>query len=209
MTHKTFGLILDKDFERSNYKRLIRKLKNGDTLVIKSIDRVGRNYNEILEQWRIITKEKQAYIVVLDMPLLDTKQNRDQTGTLIADIVLQLLSYVAQTEREFIRQRQAEGIAAAKERGVQFGRRPMVRPEKYDILKLQWEADQISARAAAKQLGITHRTFWVWVREESGQKVQFNTHGYLQNISILAIINIFIILTHLCWRADCTFVTRL
>ena len=111
-----------KDFERPNYKRLIRKIKNGDTLVIKSIDRLGRNYDEILEQWRIITKEKQAAIVVLDMPLLDTKQNRDLTGTLIADIVLQLLSYVAQTEREFIRQRQAEGIAAAKARGVKFGR---------------------------------------------------------------------------------------
>ena len=157
-----------KDFERPNYKRLMRKLKNGDTLVIKSIDRLGRNYDEILEQWRIITKEKQIAIVVLDMPLLDTKQSRDLTGTLIADIVLQLLSYVAQTEREFIRQRQAEGIAAAKERGVQFGRRPMVRPDEYYVLKLQWEADQISARAAAKQLGITHRTFLKWVREENG-----------------------------------------
>ena len=94
-----------KDFERKNYKRLIRKLKNGDTLVIKSIDRLGRNYDEILEQWRLITKEKQAAIVVIDMPLLDTRQSRDLTGTLIADIVLQLLSYVAQTEREFIRQR--------------------------------------------------------------------------------------------------------
>lgn len=157
-----------KDFERPNYKRLMRKIKSGDTLVIKSIDRLGRNYDEILEQWRIITKEKQAYIVVLDMPLLDTKQNRDLTGTLIADIVLQLLSYVAQTERELIRQRQAEGIAAAKAQGVQFGRRPMARPEEYDVLKLQWEADQISARAAAKQLGITHRTFLKWVREENG-----------------------------------------
>lgn len=157
-----------KDFERPNYKRMIRKLKNGDTLVIKSIDRLGRNYDEILEQWRVITKERQAYIIVLDMPLLDTKQNRDLTGTLIADIVLQLLSYVAQTEREFIRQRQAEGIAAPKERGVRFGRRPMVHPEAYDALKLQWEANQISARAAAKQLGITHRTFLKWVREENG-----------------------------------------
>ena len=157
-----------KDFERPSYKRLVRKLKNGDTLVIKSIDRLGRNYDEILEQWRILTKEKQAYIIVLDMPLLDTKQNRDLTGTLIADIVLQLLSYVAQTEREFIRQRQAEGIAAARERGVQFGRSPMVRPKAYDSLKLQWEADQISARAAAKQLGITHRTFLKWVHEENG-----------------------------------------
>lgn len=148
-----------KDFERLNYKKLMRRPKNGDTLVIKSIDRLGRNYDEILEQWPIITKEKQVYIVLLDMPLLDTKQNRDLTGTLIADIVLQLLSYVAQTEREFIRQRQADGIVAAKERGVQFGRRPMKRPETYNALKLQWEANQISARAAANQLGITHRTF--------------------------------------------------
>ena len=107
-----------KDFDRRSYQRLLRKLKDGDTLVIKSIDRLGRNYEEILEQWRIITKEKGAAIVVLDMPLLDTRRNRDLTGTLIADIVLQLLSYVAQTEREFIHQRQAEGIAAAKARGA-------------------------------------------------------------------------------------------
>ena len=106
-----------KNFERPNYKKLIRKINSGDTIVIKSIDRLGRNYEEILEQWRNITKEKQASIVVLDMPLLNTKQNRDLTGTLIADIVLQLLSYVAQTEREFIKRRQAEGIAAAKARG--------------------------------------------------------------------------------------------
>ena len=109
-----------KDFERTQYRKLIRKLKDGDTLVVKSIDRLGRNYEEILEQWRVITKEKRAAIVVLDMPLLDTRQSRDLTGTLIADIVLQLLSYVAQTEREFIRQRQAEGIAAAKARGVRW-----------------------------------------------------------------------------------------
>lgn len=157
-----------KDFVRPNYKRMMRKIKSGDTLVVKSIDRLGRNYEEILEQWRIITKEKQAYIVVLDMPLLDTKQNRDLTGTLIADIVLQLLSYVAQTEREFIRQRQAEGIAAAKERGVQFGRRPMERPEKYEMIKAKWEKKEISAREAGKQLGITHSTFLRWVNEESG-----------------------------------------
>ena len=118
-----------KDFERANYQRLTRRLKEGDTLVVKSIDRLGRNYNEILEQWRIITKEKGAAIVVLDMPLLDTRKNRDLTGTLIADIVLQLLSYVAQTEREFIRQRQAEGIAVVKAQGVRFGRPPLERPE--------------------------------------------------------------------------------
>lgn len=157
-----------KNFERANYKKMLRKVKSGDTLVVKSIDRLGRNYDEILEQWRIITKEKQVAIVVLDMPLLDTRQNRDLTGTLIADIVLQLLSYVAQTEREFIRQRQAEGIAAAKENGVRFGRRPMERPTEYEILKAHWERKEISARAAARQLGITHRTFLKWVHEEHG-----------------------------------------
>ncbi len=166
------GIFIDKqsgkDFERCQYKKLLRKIKKGDTLVIKSIDRLGRNYEEILEQWRILTKEKQACIVVLDMPLLNTAQNRDLTGTLIADIVLQLLSYVAQTEREFIRQRQAEGIAAARERGVQFGRRPMERPPEFEPLRRQWMEQQISARAAARILGITHRTFIRWSQEENG-----------------------------------------
>ena len=157
-----------KDFERKNYKKMVRKLKKDDTLVVKSIDRLGRNYEEILEQWRIITKEKQAAIVVLDMPLLDTRQNRDLTGTLIADIVLQLLSYVAQTEREFIRQRQAEGIAAAKRNGVKFGRKPMERPNGLESLKKQWLHGELSARAAAKQLGVTHSTFLRWVKECNG-----------------------------------------
>lgn len=157
-----------KDFERKNYKRMVRKLKKDDTLVVKSIDRLGRNYEEILEQWRIITKEKQVAIVVLDMPLLDTRQNRDLTGTLIADIVLQLLSYVAQTEREFIRQRQAEGIAAAKRNGVKFGRKPMERPNGLESLKEQWLHGELSARAAAKQLGVTHSTFLRWVKESNG-----------------------------------------
>ena len=157
-----------KDFERKNYKKMVRKLKKEETLVVKSIDRLGRNYEEILEQWRIITKEKQAAIVVLDMPLLDTRQNRDLTGTLIADIVLQLLSYVAQTEREFIRQRQAEGIAAAKRNGVKFGRKPMERPNGLESLKKQWLHGELSARAAAKQLGVTHSTFLRWVKECNG-----------------------------------------
>ena len=157
-----------KDFERKNYKKMVRKLKKDDTLVVKSIDRLGRNYEEILEQWRIITKEKQAAIVVLDMPLLDTRQNRDLTGTLIADIVLQLLSYVAQTEREFIRQRQAEGIAAAKRNGVKFGRKPMERPNGLESLKKQWLHGELSASAAAKQLGVTHSTFLRWVKECNG-----------------------------------------
>lgn len=155
-----------KDFERTQYKKLVRKLKIGDTLAIKSIDRLGRNYDEILEQWRIITKEKQASIVVLDMPLLDTRQNRDLTGTLIADIVLQLLSYVAQTEREFILQRQAEGIAAAKARGVQFGRRLMEKPDIFEDVYLAWERGDLSARKAAIKLGTTHQTFLKWAKQE-------------------------------------------
>ena len=153
-----------KDFERKNYKKVFRKIKNGDTLVIKSIDRLGRNYNEILEQWRIITKDKCADVVVLDMPLLDTRKNRDLTGTLIADIVLQLLSYVAQTEREFIRQRQAEGIAVAKAKGVRFGRPPMERPKNFFNLKIQWKEGKISAREAARKLNISHKTFLRWVK---------------------------------------------
>ena len=156
-----------KDFDRRSYQRLLRKLKDGDTLVIKSIDRLGRNYEEILEQWRIITKEKSAAIVVLDMPLLDTRRNRDLTGTLIADIVLQLLSYVAQTEREFTRQRQAEGISAAKARGVQFGRPRKERPENFDELKSLWVSGRLSARVAATQMGVSHQTFLSWVREHS------------------------------------------
>ena len=151
-----------KDFERPVYKRLVKKLKPGDTLVIKSIDRLGRNYDEILDQWRIITKEKRADIVVLDMPLLDTRQGRDLTGTLIADIVLQLLSYIAQTEREFIRQRQAEGIAAAKARGVQFGRHPREKPGNYKAVLAQWQEGAITAHRAALFLGVDRKTFLKW-----------------------------------------------
>lgn len=154
-----------KDFLRPGYQQLLNKLRPADTLVIKSIDRLGRNYDEILEQWRLLTKDRGIAIVVLDMPLLDTRQGRDLTGTLIADIVLQLLSYVAQTEREFIRQRQAEGIAAAKARGVRFGRRPMERPSNFDEVRAEWKAGRLSARGAAKELGITHRTFMKWAAE--------------------------------------------
>lgn len=154
-----------KDFNRPQYKRLFRKLKAGDTLVIKSIDRLGRNYDEIIEQWRIITKEKQAEIVVLDMPLLDTRQGRDLMGTLIADIVLQLLSYVAQTEREFIKQRQAEGIAAAKARGVKFGAKPKKKSAEYEVLAESWRRGEISARKAAEQLHVSHPTFLRWVNQ--------------------------------------------
>lgn len=165
-------IILDKqsgkDFDRPGYRRLVHKLKAGDTLVIKSIDRLGRNYEEILEQWRLLTKEKQAAIVVLDMPLLDTRQGRDLTGMLIADIVLQLLSYVAQTEREFNRQRQAEGIAAAKARGVHFGRNFKDRGENYGSVMAAWKRGELSDRAAARELGVAHGTFQRWRKAEFG-----------------------------------------
>lgn len=155
-----------KDFERPKYKWLIRHIKKDDTLVIKSIDRLGRNYEEIIEQWRILTKEKQVAIVVLDMPLLDTRQGRDLTGTLIADIVLQLLSYVAQKEREYIKQRQAEGIAAAKARGVRFGPKPMEKPENYNVCLIGWKSGIISAREAARQLKVSHKTFLKWAKQQ-------------------------------------------
>lgn len=153
-----------KDFERTQYRRLMRKLKNGDTLVVKSIDRLGRNYEEILEQWRIITKEKRAAIVVLDMPLLDTRQNRDLTGTLISDIVLQLLSYVAQLEREFIHRRQAEGIAAAKAQGVRFGREPLPVPAEFPEVLERWRRGRINSRTAGALLGVSQTTFLKWCR---------------------------------------------
>lgn len=155
-----------KDFERPGYQKLMRKIKPGDTLVIKSIDRLGRNYEEILEQWRTITRDKKAAIVVLDMPLLDTRQGRDLTGTLIADIVLQLLSYVAQTEREFIRQRQAEGIAAAKARGVHMGRAPMEIPDSFAPIYARWKNGEISGRNAAKMLGVAQHTFTKWANAQ-------------------------------------------
>ena len=155
-----------KDFIRPAYRQLLKKLKPDDTFIIKSIDRLGRDYEEILEQWRIITKELQAHIVVLDMPLLDTRQKeRDLTGTFISDLVLQILSYVAQTEREFIRQRQAEGIAAAKAKGVQFGRRPMKRPAMFLEVKKAWERKEISAREAARRLKIDCSTFLSWASQ--------------------------------------------
>ena len=148
-----------KDFRRPHYRRLVRNLQSGDTLVVKSIDRLGRNYEEILEQWEFITKRRRADIVVLDMPLLDTRQGKDLIGTLIADIVLQLLSYVAQTEREFLRQRQAEGIAEAKKRGVRFGPERIPMPEGFDELAEDWRNGYVSATEAGKQLGISRKTF--------------------------------------------------
>ena len=149
-----------KDFARPRYQRLIKALRPGDVLVVKSIDRLGRNYNEILEQWGVITKKRQTAIVVLDMPLLDTRQGRDLTGTLIADIVLQLLSYVAQQERDNIRQRQAEGIAAAKAKGVHFGPRPNPLPEAFEDLRQAWRSRKIPLSEAAKRCGIPRSTFY-------------------------------------------------
>jgi DNA invertase Pin-like site-specific DNA recombinase len=163
--HIFFDKQSGKDFNRLAYKRLMKKIKPGDTLVVKSIDRLGRNYDEILEQWRIITKEKHVAIVVLDIPLLDTRQGKqDLTGTFIADLVLQILSYVAQTEREFIKQRQAEGIEAAKIKGTRFGRPPMERPGIFAEVKTAWERNEISAREAGRRLNVNHKTFLGWVR---------------------------------------------
>ena len=149
-----------KDFNRPAYQRLIEKLKPGDLLIVKSIDRLGRNYDEILEQWRIITKQIGADIRVLDMPLLDTSIHRDLTGTLIADIVLQLLSYVAQSERENIRQRQAEGIAAAKARGVHLGAAFKVMPDDFDEWYYRWRRREITAQDMADHCGVHVTTLY-------------------------------------------------
>ena len=148
-----------KDFERPQYRKMIRKLKKDNLLYIKSIDRLGRNYSEILEQWRILTKEKGIDIVVLDMPLLDTRRGKDLMGTFLSDIVLQVLSFVAENERTNIRQRQAEGIAAAKARGVRFGRPPKPLPENFHQLYQQWRNGRITGTTAAKLCGMPLSTF--------------------------------------------------
>ena len=154
-----------KDFERPAYKKLLRKLKPDDTVVISSIDRLGRNYEELLEQWRLITKDKQANIVVLDMPLLDTRSCKDTTRTLIADLVLQIFSYVAQKERENIKRRQAEGIEAAKKRGVKFGRKPVQKPDDFPEVLKDWQEGKVSGRKAAKKIGVSHTTFYRWTEK--------------------------------------------
>ena len=148
-----------KNFNRPQYKKLLQKLKENDLLYIKSIDRLGRNYTEILEQWRILTKEKGVDIVVIDMPLLDTRHGKDLIGTFLSDVVLQILSFVAENERTNIRQRQAEGIAAAKARGVRFGRPPKPLPENFYLLYQQWEKGEITGTTAAKICGIPLSTF--------------------------------------------------
>ncbi len=148
-----------KDFDRPQYKRLIKKLKPDDLLYIKSIDRLGRNYGEILEQWRILTKERRIDIVVLDMPLLDTRRGKDLMGTFLSDIVLQVLSFAAENERSNIRQRQAEGIAAAKIRGVRFGRPPKPLPENYHSAYQRWKSGMLTGIAAARECGMPLSTF--------------------------------------------------
>lgn len=148
-----------KDFERPQYKRMVRRMRAGDLLYVSSIDRLGRNYREILEQWRVLTKEKSADVCVLDMPLLDTRRGKDLMGTFIADLVLQILSFVAQSERENIRTRQAQGIAAAKARGVRFGRPPAPLPENFPLLVARWQAGEITGVAAAREAGMSNSSF--------------------------------------------------
>lgn len=149
-----------KDFERTQYKRLLRKLNENSVLYIKSIDRLGRNYGELNEQWRIITKEKKSDIVVIDMPLLDTRREKNLLGTFISDVVLALLSYVAENERTNIKQRQAEGIAAAKARGVKFGRPPLPILENFYQMHKDWRAGKITIEEAAKACNMCPKTFY-------------------------------------------------
>lgn len=148
-----------KDFDRPQYKRLLRRLKKDDLLYIKSIDRLGRNYEEILLQWRALTKEKGVDIVLLDMPLLDTRRGKDLMGAFLSDIVLQVLSFVAENERENIRQRQAEGIAAAKEQGVRFGKPPRPLPENFPDAYRHWKSGEQTCTASAKECGLPLSTF--------------------------------------------------
>ena len=149
-----------KDFERPRCKRLVKRLRAGDLLYIQSIDRLGRNYREIQEQWRLLTQEKGLDICVLDMPLLDTRNGKDLMGTFIADLVLQILSFVAHSERENIRKRQAEGIAAAKARGVRFGRPPRPLPENFFAVHKAWRGKKIALRQAAEAYGMPVGTFY-------------------------------------------------
>lgn len=159
-----------KDFNRPEYRRLKERLQPGDVLVVKSIDRLGRNYEEILEEWRTVTKVLSCAIVVIDIPLLDTRETKQSiTGVLIADIVLQLLSYVAQVERENTRQRQAEGIAAAKERGVRFGRPPKKRPKNYEATKAAFNVGTITRKEAAQRMRVGVTTFEKWMKEDAAR----------------------------------------
>lgn len=159
-----------KDFERPQYKRLVRKVKREDLIYIKSIDRLGRNYSEIQEQWRFLTKEKGADIVVMDMPLLDTRRGKDLMGTFLSDIVLQVLSFAAENERTNIRQRQAEGIAAAKARGVRFGRPQINMPEYFGKTVRSWERKEITVEEAVRRCGVSESTFYRRLREYRAER---------------------------------------
>lgn len=154
-----------KDFDRPQYRRLLRNLNKNSVLFVKSIDRLGRNYTDLNEQWRIITKEKEADIVVIDMPILDTRREKNLLGTFISDIVLALLSYVAENERANIRQRQAEGIAAAKARGVKFGRPEIIVPDNFYEIYKKWRRKEVSVKEAAKACNLAKSTFFDKVRE--------------------------------------------
>lgn len=154
-----------KDFERPQYRKLVKKLKVGDLLYVLSIDRLGRNYVEIQNQWRILTKEKGIDIAVIDMPLLDTRQDKNLMGTFIADLVLQILSFVAQNERENIKKRQAEGIAAAKAKGVRFGRPEREMPADFGRIVQEWEQKQLTFEKALEQCGMSESTFYRRLRE--------------------------------------------
>jgi len=162
--------ISGKDFKRPQYLKLLKVLREGDLLYITSIDRLGRNYDEILEQWRILTKEKGVDIVVINMPILDTRQYKDLIGTFISDLVLQVLSFVAQNERENIRIRQAEGIAVAKKKGVQFGRPQKPLPENFAELVKRWEKQEIDTNEVLQVCNISRSTFYVRVREHRASK---------------------------------------
>lgn len=167
-----------KDFERPAYQKLIKQLRVGDLLIIKSIDRLGRNYNDILVQWQYITKEIKADILVLDMELLDTRQKAGSlTGTLIADLVLQIFAYVAQTEREFIRQRQAEGIEAAKLSGRKLGRPQLVMPDEFESICKKCQSGDVSTRRAAELLGVSHTTFYRRYKKIIAENVSNSRHS--------------------------------
>jgi len=159
-----------KDFQRPAYRALLRKAKPGDSIIIHSIDRLGRNYDEIQDQWRILTKERGVDIVVLDMPLLDTRLNKDLMGTFIADLVLQILSFVAQSERENIRKRQAEGIAAARARGVRFGRPIKKAPENFSALVKKWGGGKVPLDEVLMETGLKEATFYRRLREYRTRK---------------------------------------
>ncbi len=154
-----------KDFNRPKYKKLVRKIKKDDLIYIKSIDRLGRNYEDIIEQWKVITKEKQADIVVLDMPLLDTRRGKDLMGTFLTDVVLALLSYVAENERVNIRQRQAEGIAVAKAKGIRFGPAPMPLPKNFHEVYQDWKHKKITVSEAASKCKMARSTFYTKAKQ--------------------------------------------